>query len=478
MKRFIQGSDRTQGILLPEQLDDYVTEENTVRVIAVFVDELDLATLGFAGVAPANTGRPAYHPGDLLKIYIYGYLNRIQSSCRLEREAQRNIELMWLTGRLTPDFKTIANFRKDNGTGIRNVCRQFVLLCRNLDLFTQQLVAIDGSKFKAVNNRDRNFTKAKVQARMQQIEVSIERYLSMLDTADRTEPAEAPAKVARLQDKITLLKEKMQHLKEVEVRLQDAPDQQISLTDPDARSMATSGRGTGMVGYNVQTAVDTTHHLIVAHEVTNIGNDRRQLANMSELARKATGIEKLAVVADRGYFSGEEILACDEAGITAYVPKPLTSGAKADGRFGKQDFVYMPDRAEYRCPAGHPMTRRFATVEHGLTLNAYATPECRQCLLKPQCTTGPERRIKRWEHEAVIDAMQERLSKAPDQMRLRRQTVEHPFGTLKAWMGATHFLTKTLDRASTEMSLHVLAYNFKRLLSIMGTELMMKLAKA
>jgi hypothetical protein len=270
---------------------------------------------------------------------------------------------MWLTGRLTPDFKTIANFRKDNGVGIRNVCRQFVLLCRNLDLFTQQLIAIDGSKFKAVNNRDRNFTKAKVQARLQQIEESIERYLSMLDTIDRTEPTEAPAKAARLQDKIIHLKEQMQALKQVEVRLQAAPDGQISLTDPDARSMATSGRGTGMVGYNVQAAVDTTHHLIVAHEVTNIGNDRSQLANMSEQAREATGIEKLAVVADRGYFSGEEVLACDQAGITAYVPKPLTSGAKADGRFGKQQFVYMPDRGEYRCPAGHAMTHRVETQD-------------------------------------------------------------------------------------------------------------------
>jgi transposase len=478
MKRFIQGSDRSQGILLPEQLDDYVTDENPVRVIDAFVDELDLATLGFEGVTPADTGRPAYHPVDLLKLYIYGYLNRIQSSRRLEREAQRNIELMWLTGRLTPDFKTIANFRKNNGVGIRNACRQFVLLCRNLGLFTQQLIAIDGSKFKAVNNRDRNFTKAKVRARMQQIEESIERYLSMLDTLDRTEPAEAPAKTVRLQDKITLLKEQMQALKEVEERLQDSPDGQISLTDPDARSMATSGRGTGMVGYNVQAAVDTTHHLIVAHEVTNIGNDRSQLANMSEQAREATGIEKLAVVADRGYFSGEEVLACDHAGITAYVPKPLTSGAKADGRFGKQDFVYMSDQDEYHCPAGHAMTRRFDTVDKGLILNVYATPACRRCLLKADCTTGPERRIRRWEHEAVIDAMQERLGKAPQQMRLRRQTVEHPFGTLKAWMGATHFLTKTLDRVSTEMSLHVLAYNFKRLLRIMGAALMMKLAKA
>ena len=449
MKRFIQGSDRTQGILLPAQLDDYVIEKNPMRVIDIFVDELDLTALGFAGITPADTGRPVYPPADLLKLYMHGYRNRIQSSRRLEREAQRNIELMWLTGRLTPDFKTSANFRKDNGVGIRNVCRQFVLLCRNLDLFTQQLVAIDGSKFKAVNNRDRNFTKAKVQARVQQIEESIERYLSMLDTIDPTEPAEAPAKTVRLQDKITLLKEQMQALKEVEARLPDAPDEQISLTDPDARSMATSGHGTGMVGYNVQTAVDTTHHLIVTHEVTNIGNDRSQSANMSEQAREATGIEKLAVVADRGYFSGEEVLACDQAGIATYVPKPLRSGAKADGRFGKQDFVYMPDQDEYRCLAGHAMTRRFGTVDKGLIMNVYATPACRRCLLKADCTTGLERRIRRWEHEAVIDAMQEWLSKAPEQMRLRRETVEHPFGTLKSWMGATHFLTKTLAGVST-----------------------------
>ncbi|MDB5825032.1 MAG: transposase [Herminiimonas sp.] len=448
MKRFIQGSDRSQGILLPAELDDYVTEENPVRVIDIFVDELNLVRLGFEGVRPADTGRPAYHPADLLKLYIYGYLNRIQSSRRLEREAQRNIELMWLTGRLAPDFKTIANFRRDNGVGIRNVCRQFVLLCRNLDLFTQQLIAIDGSKFKAVNSRDRNFTKAKVRARLQQIEESIERYLSMLDTIDRTEPAEAPAKTVRLQDKIILLKEQMQALKEVEGRLPDAPDEQISLTDPDARSMASSGRGTGMVGYNVQTAVDTTHHLIVAHEVTNIGNDRGQLANMAQQAREATGIEKLAVVADRGYFSGEEVLACDQAGITTYVPKPLTSGAKADGRFGKQDFVYMPDRDEYRCPAGHAMTRRFETVDKGLIINVYATPECRRCLLKPDCTTGPERRIRRWENEAVIDAMQERLSKAPEQMRWRRQTARgwfhfdvHSLILPKAWRGTNARIT-------------------------------------
>lgn len=299
MKRFIESESRTQVTLLPECLDDYVDENNPVRVIDVFVEELDLCKLGFEGVAPLPTGRPSYHPSVLLKIYIYGYLNRIQSSRRLERETQRNIELMWLTGRLMPDFKTIANFRKDNGSAIRNVCRQFVVLCRKLNLFSQSIIAIDGSKFKAVNNRDRNFTSGKIRARMEQIEQSIDRYLAAMDTADRTQPEVAEVKTTRLKDKIDLLKQQMQALKAMEARLRGTPDGQVSLTDPDARSMATSGRGTGVVGYNVQTAVDSKHHLIVAHEVTNIGNDRNQLSAMAQQARDVTRIEDLTVVADR-----------------------------------------------------------------------------------------------------------------------------------------------------------------------------------
>ena len=468
MKRFVEGEDRTQVTLLPECLDDYVDAENAVRVIEVFVDELDLGELGFVGVEPLATGRPSYHPAVLLKIYIYGYLNRIQSSRRLEREAQRNVELMWLTGRLRPDFKTIANFRKDNGRAIRKVCRQFVALCQKLDLFTQAVVAIDGSKFKAVNNRDRNFTNAKVKRRLEQIEESIARYLSQLDTADRHEGAVAEAKAGRLKDKIAILRQQMQGLKAMELRLRDAPDQQISLTDPDARSMATSGRGTGIVGYNVQTAVDAKNHLIVAHEVTNVGNDRGQLAKMAEQARAATGITELTVVADRGYFSGDEILACDQAGITPFVPKPLNSNSKAEGRFGKPDFIYIASDDEYRCPAGQRLIKRFTTVEAGMTLDIYWSSACPRCPIKAQCTTGPERRVRRWVHEAVIDAMQERLDRDPEKMRVRRQTVEHPFGTIKFWMGATHFLMRTLERVRTEMSLHVLAYNLKRVMRLLG----------
>ncbi len=468
MKRFVEGEDRTQVTMLPECLDDYIEAENPVRVIDVFVDEIELGKLGFAGVEPLATGRPSYHPAVLLKIYIYGYLNRIQSSRRLEREAQRNVELMWLTGRLRPDFKTIANFRKDNGRAIRNVCRQFVVLCQKLDLFTQAVVAIEGSKFKAVNNRDRNFTKAKLKRRLEQIEESIARYLSQLDTADRHEGAVAEAKAGRLKDKIAILKKQMQGLKAMELRLRDAPDQQISLTDPDARSMATSGRGTGIVGYNVQTAVDAKNHLIVAHEVTNVGNDRGQLAMMAEQARAATGITELTVVADRGYFSGDEILACDQAGITPFVPKPLNSNSKAEGRFGKPDFIYIASDDEYRCPAGQRLIKRFTTVEAGMTLNIYWSSACPRCPIKAQCTTGSERRVRRWVHEAVIDAMQERLDRDPEKMRVRRQTVEHPFGTIKFWMGATHFLTRTLERVRTEMSLHVLAYNLKRVMQLLG----------
>jgi transposase len=467
MKRFVQGESRTQVILLPECLDDYVVETNPVRVVDVFVDELDLGKLGFDGVDPAATGRPAYHPAVLLKIYLYGYLNRIQSSRRLETEAQRNVELMWLTGRLMPDFKTIANFRKDNGKAIRGVCRQFVVLCRQLGLLSADVVAIDGSKFKAVNNRDRNFTSAKLKRRMQEIEASIDRYLAALDTADRQESSVAQVKTERLQDKIAALKTRMQELKATEVQLNAAPDKQISLTDPDARSMKT--RGTGIVGYNAQIAVDAKHHLIVAHEVTNDGIDRSQLSSMAKQASVAMDSKELTAVADRGYFKGEEILACEQAGISVIVPKPLTSGSKAEGRFGKQDFVYLADDDEYRCPAGQRLTRHFAVVEHGMTLHAYWSSACQGCAMRAQCTTSAEpRRIRRWEHEAVLDAMQARLDNAPEMMRIRRQTVEHPFGTIKSWMGATHFLTKTLPRVSTEMSLHVLAYNMKRVIKLLG----------
>jgi transposase len=476
MKRFIEGENRGQGTLLPELLDDYVAVDNLVRVVDVFVEELDLAALGFKRAQPAKTGRPAYHPAVLLKLYIYGYLNRIQSSRRLEREAQRNVELMWLTQRLAPDFKTIANFRKDNGKAIRNVCRQFIVVCQKLDLFSDAVVAIDGSKFKAVNSSDRNFTDAKLKHRMQEIEANISRYLKELDTADRQEPAAKQAKTVRLNDKIAALKLQMATLKEIEAKLQETGETQISLTDPDSRSMRT--RGSGIVGYNVQTAVDAKHHLIVEHEVTNNGSDRDQLSNMATKARNAIGTTTLTAIADRGYFKGEEILACQEAGITVLVPATKTSGAKADGRFDKADFIYDAEKNEFRCPAGQALIWGFASIEKGMKNHRYWSSNCQGCALKDKCTPSEQRRVTRWEHQDVLDDMQIRLDQNPDAMPIRRSSVEHPYGTIKSWMGAAHFVTIGLERVKTEMSLHVLAYNYKRVMAILGFAAMMAAIRA
>jgi len=479
MKRFVEGVDRGQATLFPAYLEDWICEDNPVRAVDVFVDELDLAELGFGGVDPEATGRPSYHPLVLLKLYIYGYLNRVQSSRRLEREAGRNIEVMWLTGRLAPDHKTIADFRRDNGPAIRKVCAQFVALCRAIGLLTRASVAIDGSKFKAVNNRDKNFTRAKMERRLAQIEESVARYLSQLDTADRQEPSEAlAAKTAHLKEKLAKLASEIERLKAIEKAMLASPDQQISLTDPDSRSMATSGRGSGVVGYNVQVAVDTQHHLIVTHEVTNSGSDRSQLANIAMQAKEVLGAAHLDAVADRGYYNSTEIKACDDAGITVTLPKPMTSGAKADGRFGKQDFVYVPTEDVYRCPAGEKLTYRFTGEEAGKMLRHYWATACPTCPLKSQCTPASLRRITRWEHEHVLEAVQQRLDANPQAMRARRETVEHPFGTLKMRMGATHFLMKRLPKVATEMALHVLAYNLTRVMNIVGVQRLLSVMRA
>jgi transposase len=471
MKRFIEGEDRRQALLLPDCLEDYVSDDNPVRVIEAFIDELDLRALGFEGVVPEATGRPGYHPAAMLKIYLYGYLNRIPSSRRLERETQRNMELIWLTGRLMPDFKTIADFRKDNGPAIRAVCTQFVILCRRLKLFTQAIVAIDGSKFKAVNNRDKNFTRAKVQKRIEQVEASIARYLDALDRTDKDDSDVAEAKTDRLKEKIAGLKWQMQSLKQMEKQVQAAPDKQISLTDPDARSMATSGRGTGMVGYNVQIAVDTEHHLIVAHEVVNDGHDRTQLAAMGEKALEAMSQEEITALADRGYYKGEEVLALEGTGVLPCIPKTQTSNNPNRGLFSGDDFIYDAKADHYTCPAGEHLTKGAVRSDRRDNMDQYRNlTACLTCALKPQCTPDRVKRVKRWQHEGVLDKMQARLDRMPEAMTIRRQTVEHTFGTLKAWMGATHFLTKTLKNVRTEMSLQVLAYNMKRMINMFGVK--------
>ncbi len=445
---FIEGVARGQTVLFPDRLEDRIDEDHLVRVVDLFVDKLDLTELGFVRAAHARTGRPGYHPAVLLKLFIYGYLNRIRSSRRLEREAGRNVELMWLMGRLVPDHKTIADSRRDNGHGIRRTCAQFVELCRRIGVLKGACVAIDGSKFRAVNARDRNFTKGKIASRIAHLEAEVERYIAEMVRVDRQEDSEGRAeRVAHLAKRYGRVRQHIPHQKAMDRALADTPDGQISLTDPDARAMATSARNSRLVGYNVQTAVDAETHLIVAHDVTNQGHDRDLLVPMASAAKEALHRDELHVLADKGLYV-------------------------------KADFAYEPNTDVYRCPAGEALTYRYTTEEDGLELRRYWTGDCGDCVMKIHCTTGKERWITRWTHEHLIDAARARLIRPSEPMTVRRSTVEHPFGTIKAWMGTTHFLTRRLRHVKTEIALNVLAYNIKRMVALIGIRGLMAAVKA
>ena len=479
MKRFIEGENRFQSTLFPESLEDYIADDNPVRVIDAFVNGLDLKQLGFDRAEPSETGRPGYEPTVMLKIYVYGYLNRLTTTRVLEQETHRNVDLIWLTGRLMPDHKTIGEFRRNNRKAIRRVCAEFVGICRELKLFEQVIVAIDGSKFKAVNSRDKNFTRKSIKRRMKRLQEHIDRYLTILDEADKREPEEHKYTAEELAEKIASMKEQMGRLQVIEEQVQAHPDKQVSLTDPDARSMAKAGGGS-TVGYNVQTAVDSESHLIVAHEVTNATTDRSQLASMATKARAALHEEteeaaeegeardEFTVVADAGYYKGEEIVECHEAGIKALVPKVDTSGKRAKGQYTRSDFIYDAKQDEYVCPARQRMRCRFTTEEKGKQFKVYMTRHCASCPLKAKCTSGKERRIKRWDKEHILEAAAAELKKQPEAMRMRKKIVEHPYATIKHCMGATHFVMKRLPNVQAEMSLHVLAYNLKRVINIFG----------
>ncbi len=471
MKRFIEGQDRSQTTLLPECIDDYVDADNPVRANDAFADMLDLAALGF-DVAPEAAGRPGYHPSTMLKLYLYGYFNQVQSSRRLERECARNLELIWLMGRLKPDFKTIADFRRDNGPGIREVCQQFVALCRDIDLLDASVVAIDGSKFKAVNAKAKSYTREKIERRLGEVDAAITRYLRELDRADevhsKTGMLPPEARVAWVMKKLAHFRKEERTLKAMELRMDSTGETQVSLTDPDCRAMATTSKQPRVVGYNVQTVVETKHHLIVAHEVTNHGYDRDALSMMAHKAQAVMASDTIEAIADKGYYKGEEIVACEQDGIAVVVSKPLTSNAAAAGRFDKADFIYHAEKDAYLCPAGEWLPYHYSNEEAGKTLRNYWTNVCGQCPVKAKCTTGKERRVKRWEHEAILERVQKRLDDDPTKIPLRSKTVEHPFGTIKAWMGATHFKMKTMKHVATEMARHVLAYNMMRVLAIMG----------
>jgi transposase len=481
MTRFIEGIARDQVTLLPECLDDYVDADNPVRVVDAFVDMLDLDLLGF-DVEPEAMGRPGYHPGVMLRIYLYGYLNQVQSSRRLERECGRNLELIWLTGRLKPDFKTIADFRKNNGPAIRKVCQQFVALCRDIKLLDSDIVAIDGSRFKAVNAKAKNYTRGKLRQKLGEIDKAIERYLGELDRADevfeQTGTVMPEARMERALRKLEHLQKEAARYRSIEKRMDETGETQVSLSDPDARSMATTPRMPRVVGYNVQTAVEAENHLIVAHEVTMQGYDRDALSMMAVAARDAMASDQIEAIADKGYYKSEEILACEEVGVAVVVPKPQTSNAGARGQFDKADFAYDAEADAYVCPAGEQLIYRFTGQQDGKAIRTYWSSNCAGCVIKEKCTNSKERRIRRWEHEDVLERVQQRLDKDPTQLAVRSMTVEHPYGTIKSWMGATHFKMRRLKNVATEMALHVLAYNMTRVMNIMSVPALIKAMKA
>jgi len=471
---YIEGVDRQQGWLLPERLEDYVSAENPVRFLDAFVDSLDLAALGFQHGQPEPTGRPPYRPGDLLRLYLYGYLNRLRSSRRLEREAQRNVELLWLLRQLRPDFKTIADFRKDNLVALRGVCREFTLLCRQLDLFGGELVAINGSKLRAVNSKRRNFSERKLRATVAEIDAKIDGYLQQLDAADAVEPNAAQPTAAQLQQKIAHLQQHRQQNATRLKQLQASGQSQVSLTDPDSRSMKV-GQGTE-VCYNVQTAVDAKHKLIVEHQVTNAVTDLGQLTPLAVAAKQTLGVEKLEVVADMGYYWGAQVKECGEAGITCWIPKALTSANTQQGLYGKERFVYDAGQDSYRCPAGQELSYRSSSFELGRAIRYYraTASACRACALKARCTRNQEaRRLSRWEHEGLLEQMQQRILTYPEKLRQRKTLSEHPFSTIKRGMDAGFFLLRGLDKVRAEMSLTVLAYNLKRVINLIGVSRLM-----
>jgi len=465
------GLDRSQTLLFPERLEDYIGPENPVRFLDAFVARLDLHALGFDKARCADTGRPPYDPAVMLKLYLYGYLHRVRSSRLLEAECQRNVEMIWLLGKQAPDFKTIADFRKDNLKPLKAVARQFTLLCRKLELFGGELLAIDGSKFAAVNARDRNFNAAKLQELIERADARLAEYLQQLDRADTAEPGGASLSQNELARKIAALEERQDWHKELLAQL-DPDQKQISVTDPDTRKMPTA-HGT-VVGYNAQMAVDAKHKLIAADDVTSEVTDLRQLADVAPEAKANLELTKTEVVADAGYYNAAEVSRCVERGITPYIPKSDTSANTARGLYGKSQFKYDAAKDVYVCPAGAELTYRFATYELGRELKYCRASGCKQCALKSRCTRNKANRtITREENEHLMEAMAARMRAQPHKFKLRKTLAEHPFGTIKRWFGYTHFLLKGLAKVRCEWSLTTLAYNLKRVLNLVSFEKLM-----
>ncbi len=472
----IAGPDRSQTLLLPESLDEYVGQDNPVRFIDAFVDGLDLAAAGFARVKPKRTGRPGYAPKDLLKLYVYGYLNRVRSSRRLEAETHRNIEVIWLLRHLKPDFKTIADFRRDNRNAFRPIFRQFVLLCRQLDLFGRELIAVDGTRIKAVNNKDRNFTRASLTQFIKLADAKLDDYLQRLDQSDAAETKTTGSRVKNLAERIAAIRERRTRYNIMLEQLERTGEDQISLTDPDSRAMAVHTRVA--VGYNAQIAVDVQHKLIVEQQVTNQVVDMGLLTQTAEPAKEVLGVETIDVVADKGYFKIEDIEACEKAGIEPYVPRPQRGPSVKAGLFRKDEFQYDASTDSYVCPAGQRLHPYSSSLLRGLKKINYVNKlGCDDCLIRRQCTGGTFRTVSRLENEAVLDRMAARLAEHPEVLDRRREPVEHPFGTIKQWMNQGAFLMRGLEKVRAEFSLTALAYNLRRVLNLVGfAELMAAVA--
>jgi transposase len=463
MMAHVTGESRYQTTLFPEVLDEVVSIDDPVRVIDAFVETLDLAALGFSRVAAEEMGRPPYAPGDLLKLYIYGYLHRVRASRRLEAETQRNVQVMWLINRLTPAFKTIADFRKEHRGAIVGVCRAFIRFCREQSLFGAELLAIDGTKIAAVASRKQVITPKRLEKMNAAIDRKIADYLASMDEADREEPGavRAQADVARA----------IETLRAQKLRLQGQAQQlaagglkQLVVTEPEAKLMRTPHGHA--VAYNAQIAVDAAHKLIVAFELTNEGNDYRQLYPMAVQAKDAVGADEVTAVADTGYSNGEQGARCEQDGITAVVPRAETVNPNGTQYFSRDRFSYDRESDSWRCPAGAALS--LYKTSHTQKKKEYTSRACGSCLLKPQCTKAPQRVIVRDFYEDAREAMHRRASADPVWMKHRRETVEHPFGTMKWLMAHPRFLLKGLQKAKAELALGVLSYNLKRVINILG----------
>lgn len=469
---FLRGPDRGEVQLLPPCLDDYVAPECPARFIDAYVEGLDFQALGFARAQPAQTGRPPYHPADLLKLYLYGYLNRIRSSRRLEAEAARNLELIWLLRGVRPDFKTIADFRRDNREAFKRLFKQFNLLCRKLGLFGAELVAIDGSKFKADNNSWRHCSREQLRELIGKIESRIDEYLGQMDRDD-DEGSGGPGAPSRqdLEEKVAWLQARKGRYDQLLGDLEESPQQTVSLTDTDARRM--KGSSGYVLGYNVQVAVDAKHDLIVAQDVTQSANDLDQLAPLAMAAKQELGVEKLQAVADTGYHEAGQLDACEQAGVEPFVPKadPIpVQGRQGQKLFPKARFSYDAAADVYHCPAGQTLTRQVQYRNRSKNLLVYYNLDaCRDCQMRWQCTVRKYRVIARRTNEGASERAVARAAARTDLMACRRKIVEHVFGTLRHW-GHDRFLTRGLQRVRAEFSLSALAYNLRRVLNLLSVE--------